>query len=72
MTSSGEVSEIDDDDVGLRWFVEYICYGYFRDRSVRYAETNYPPNLTEKFLKTGRKTWVEEIKLQDEKRVDSG
>jgi hypothetical protein len=22
-------TEIDDDGVGLRWFVEYICYGYF-------------------------------------------
>ena len=25
---STEMSEIDD-GVGLRWFVEYICYGYF-------------------------------------------
>ena len=29
LTSPGEVSGIDDDGVGLRWVVEYICYGYF-------------------------------------------
>ena len=31
LTSPGDMSDIDDidDGVGLRWVVEYICYGYF-------------------------------------------
>ena len=31
--------------VGLRWFVEYICYGYFRDIRVRYPGDELSTNF---------------------------
>jgi len=61
------VSEIDDDDVGLRWVVEYICYGYFGDRRVRYAEMKLSTKKVSRKME-----WREKVRLQDEKRVDSG